>query len=232
MSSSPIQNASNIAVPVSNPNTSNNINLIDTTTVDPSEDESLLTDQSNLAEPVTGDKLPTTDFSDELHSEPKNKISQDEEFKEVSKEAIFEEKKNGQLFIACHPWANIFIDGTFIETTPLLHPIPLPEGTHLIELENPNFKHFSREIRIVSDSTHTLNIALEPAIGYLSVQVIPWGNIHVNNQYLETTPLSEPLALSAGKHKIRITNPNFSEITDSIFIEAGETVEKVFYFNP
>ena len=174
------------------------------------------------------------DLADSLDEEKvvTNKpIAVDDRGPQKTTDMAVSEKTEGQLYIACHPWANIILDGRFVETTPMLRPITLPAGIHLLELENPNYLRYSREISIKSGVTDTLTVALQPATGYLNVQVIPWGEIYINNQYLETTPLTQPLTLSAGKHRIGIKNPNHPEITDSITITAGETVHKVFSFN-
>jgi serine/threonine-protein kinase len=147
-------------------------------------------------------------------------------------ENSFSKERNGQLFIACHPWADIFINGRYNETTPLMQPISVIAGIHILELRNPNYYTYQKEITITPDKIDTLSIKLEPAMGYLNIQVIPWGEIYIDSLYLETTPLTEPLTVFAGKHQVSITNPNYSAIIDTIFIEAGKTTERVFNFEP
>jgi len=45
----------------------------------------------------------------------------------------------GYLDLRVYPWARVFVDGTYRETTPLSAPIALREGRHIITLENPAF---------------------------------------------------------------------------------------------
>lgn len=45
----------------------------------------------------------------------------------------------GYLNLRVSPWAQVYIDGNYYETTPLSAPLSLPDGKHLIELKNPAF---------------------------------------------------------------------------------------------
>ncbi|UCF65288.1 MAG: serine/threonine protein kinase [bacterium] len=180
--------------------------------------------------PIT--KPPLLKLPEKSDREAKSLASQEASTPEKTTENMIIENTEGKLYIACHPWADVLIDGEYIETTPILQPILLSTGIHKIELRNPTYFTYQENIKIESGRTDTLFVRLEPAMGYLNIQAIPWGKIHIDDQYLETTPLSEPLSILAGKHQIRITNPNFNDITDSIWIEPGKTTEKVFYFRP
>lgn len=141
-------------------------------------------------------------------------------------EPLFEEAKPGAIYISTYPWAKIFIDGKYQETTPLREPLPLEAGKYALRLENPNFASIEQEIVVQPELTDTLNFNLEPAIGFLEVQVIPWAEVYINNEYNETTPLNHPVSLPAGKYELKLMNPNFTTWTDSIKIEAGQTISR------
>ena len=134
----------------------------------------------------------------------------------------------GKLFISCLPWADIYIDSQYVETTPLDKPLVLNASMYAIRLTNPGFRDYQANIRIYSDSLETLKVKLLPLMGYLWVRVVPWGKIYIDDQYQETTPLSGPLPIPGGEHVIKISNPNFSEISDTVFISPGRTVEKKY----
>ena len=134
----------------------------------------------------------------------------------------------GKLFISCLPWADIYIDSQYVETTPLNKPLVLNSGWYDLRLTNPAFSDYQSKIFVYSDSLETLKVKLLPLMGYLTVQVIPWGKIFIDGQYYETTPLSGPLLIPAGEHVIKISNPDFSEISDSINVTAGRTIEKKY----
>lgn len=142
-------------------------------------------------------------------------------------------KKNestGKLFIVCNPWAVVKVNGDSLDTTPLKQQILLSEGKHILELSNPNFKTIHHEYEINAGDSDTLYFQLEPAFGYLMIRVTPWAKLFVNENYQEDTPLEKPLTVQAGRNIIRLINPGLGTITDTIYIEAGRTVEKHFTF--
>jgi serine/threonine-protein kinase len=132
----------------------------------------------------------------------------------------------GGVFILCYPWAKISIDGIFRETTPLQEPIMLSPGEYLLELTNPNYYTQKQKHTIQSQLIDTLIINLEPQIGYLQLKVIPWAQVFINGQQMETTPLDKPIALLAGKYELKLVNPTRQTWQDSIRINPGQTVTK------
>jgi serine/threonine protein kinase len=133
------------------------------------------------------------------------------------------EIKPGGIFISTYPWAKIYIDGEYQETTPLKKPLKLDAGAYALRLENPNYKTIEQKITIQPGSIDSANFNLQPLFGFLELQVIPWAEVYVNDIYQETTRLGKPLSLPAGKHQLKLINPNFSVWTDSIEIKAGQT---------
>ena len=55
---------------------------------------------------------------------------------------------DGYLKLTVKPWADVYIDGKFYETTPIAKPIKLSAGEHYIKLINPSFKPFEQKITI------------------------------------------------------------------------------------
>ncbi len=136
-----------------------------------------------------------------------------------------------RLFIICTPWAHVYIDGEFKDTTPLGEPLTLAPGRHLLELKNPKSRAYARrEIFLTPACTETLRVVLNPGVGYLMVYATPWANVYIDGTLKATTPLSEPLPLEAGKHLVRFQHPNFSAVEDTIEIFPGRTVEKRIRF--
>jgi len=66
----------------------------------------------------------------------------------------------GFLKVVVEPWAEVYIDGKYTDTTPFSKALSIPEGDHDIELKNPYFAHQTRKIRIKRGSTSTLKVAL------------------------------------------------------------------------
>lgn len=61
------------------------------------------------------------------------------------------------------------------------------------------------------------NVA-EQQWGELFVECLPWANIFVDSQLIETTPLNKNIVLSAGEHQILLTHPDFPTYTRTISI--------------
>lgn len=132
----------------------------------------------------------------------------------------------GGVYVACSPWADVLINGQIKETTPLVQPIMLQPGEYVIELKNPGFASFRRQLRIQAGQIDSLTVNLQPHFGYLNLRVIPWAEVYINGQYYERTPIAKPISLPAGKYELKLTNPNFQTYIDSINIAAGETLSQ------
>jgi serine/threonine-protein kinase len=52
----------------------------------------------------------------------------------------------GRLVVLAVPWAEVYVDGEYKDTTPLKEPIVLPLGSHEIELKNPALPEWKKEI--------------------------------------------------------------------------------------
>lgn len=141
-------------------------------------------------------------------------------------EPVVTEMRPGAIFISTYPWARIYIDGEYRETTPLRGPLQIEQGEHILRLENPNFASIEREIVVSPGQIDTLNFSLPPAIGFLEIQVIPWAEIYINGEYKETTPLNAPLSVPAGRYELKLVNPNYEVWVDTIQIQAGQTIGK------
>ena len=135
---------------------------------------------------------------------------------------------NASLFVICIPWADIFINGEKVETTPLQSPITLPAGEHELMLKNPNFSTYRRKIVLDSGKIDTLTHRFQAENGLLDIQVTPWADIFINQRYKDTTPLEKPIKLPEGKYWIELVNTGYQTWSDSVSIVAGaELVKKV-----
>lgn len=132
----------------------------------------------------------------------------------------------GGLFVVCAPWADVFIDGQKKDTTPLRQPLLLPPGMYHLELKNPGFETYRRQVAVEPGKTDSLVVNLRPRDGYLVLRVMPWAEVYIDGKYYETTPLKHPISLPSGKYEIKLVNPNFSAWADSVAITAGETASR------
>ena len=68
----------------------------------------------------------------------------------------------GFLRVVVEPWADVFVDGELVATTPTAARIPLSPGKHYVKLVNPFFQEDSHAVVVVSGHTQVLEAKLKP----------------------------------------------------------------------
>ncbi|NOZ75193.1 MAG: PEGA domain-containing protein, partial [FCB group bacterium] len=66
----------------------------------------------------------------------------------------------GFVRLTVNPWANVYIDGAFIDATPLDRLLPLKAGDHHVILKNPDFPLWQKFIRLTAGDTVDLKVQL------------------------------------------------------------------------
>lgn len=149
------------------------------------------------------------------------------------KTAVKNEKKllSGKLFLDAVPWGEIYLNGSKIDTTPISKPIELKPGKYDLEIRNPSYITYRKSIEIESGSIDSINVTLQQAFGNLKLTVVPWGKIYINKEFIDVTPINDPIKLKTGQNELEIINPNFAIYTEIVNISAGETIEKTIYLS-
>ncbi len=134
-------------------------------------------------------------------------------------------KSNARIKIQVLPWATVFIDGKEIFTTPKDTILDLPTGAYNFRFVNPGFPIAESVIAIKSDSLN-IRINLTERVGYLAILVTPWADIFIDDEFEQTTPLSQPIMVKPGKRKLTVKNPYYAPYQEIIDFEAKKTVER------
>lgn len=132
----------------------------------------------------------------------------------------------GYIEVAVRPWAEVYVDGRFIDRTPLPAPLALAAGEHQLLLRHPNRKELARAITIEPGDTARLAVTMPEALGYLKLTVAPWARVLIDGALVGTTPLGEPLALSIGEHQLRLIGPAGREWRETVTIREGLITER------
>jgi serine/threonine-protein kinase len=66
----------------------------------------------------------------------------------------------GFVRVLAVPWAEVWVDGQKVETTPFARPIPLRPGTHFFALVHPRAPVEKRTVEVVAGETRTLDIVM------------------------------------------------------------------------
>lgn len=136
--------------------------------------------------------------------------------------------KMGELQIKCYPWAKVFLNNKFIETTPLSKNISAKEGKYLLTLVHPDYPEYSDSIKIIGDELYFVEVNLNTLFGYLECQVYPWSEVYINGQKKGVTPFQKPIKLEEGNYRLKLVNPQYKEIETEIKILRKDTLKLKF----
>jgi len=130
------------------------------------------------------------------------------------------------LKVKVDPWARIYIDGKYVETTPIARSLPVSSGVHNVRLENPNYKIWQKNLRFNPGDTLNLNVRLELLEGALKLIVKPWADVYIDGKFYETTPIAQPIKLPAGEHRLKLINPLCKPYEEVIVIKPNQVLKK------
>lgn len=107
------------------------------------------------------------------------------------------------------PWAYVYIDDQQVATTPIAEPIKVETGRHSIKLENPHTGGAWQEYHDFQEGEiYTLPTIELRTDAYVKVQEVkPWAHVYIDDQKVDTTPISEPIKVEPGPHSIKLENP-------------------------
>lgn len=82
-------------------------------------------------------------------------------FRRASQHGVVPEQA-GFLRLVVDPWADVYIDGQKVVTTPTAFPIALPPGVHYLKFVNPYYQELQREVTIETGATELVEVELQP----------------------------------------------------------------------
>jgi len=193
--------------------------------VENSEKEDSILDIDSKKEKSKIDLIPT------VKTNTKKEVSEYISADQIENKNKAYKKQNGELFVECLPWAEIYINNEKFETTPIKKNIELLEGKYELKLSHPEYPEFIDTIKILPKEVTTVKMNLDTLFGFLDCKIFPWGNIYIDNVYKGETPLLIPIILEPKKYSVEIRNPQFKTIKKNITITKGDTFKLVQNFN-
>jgi serine/threonine-protein kinase len=130
----------------------------------------------------------------------------------------------GKLNITCIPWAHVYLDSIKIETTPLSNYIETTTGEHLLNLKHPDFPEYKKKIFIELNKINNIRVNLDTLFGFLECKVFPWGEVYINGEKKEDTPLTEPIKLFPGEYLLTLKNPQFRSYKKKLVLRQNDTL--------
>lgn len=137
---------------------------------------------------------------------------------------------SGKVYLTSTPWAKVYVNNQLIGETPIARPVILAAGSHTIMFANPSFDPIVKSVTVEPHQEITVAGDFIENAGYVHCVVTPWAEVYVDEQYKDTTPLTKPIVLSAGKHSLRFRNSAFADIVKEIVVVAKDTTQLAISF--
>jgi hypothetical protein len=135
--------------------------------------------------------------------------------------AVGAEESEPGLYIRSYPsGANVFINGSFVGTTPL-ELTELRSGRYRIVIEKEGYYNQSQAVTYNFPSEIELTYNLEPITGYVEVRGIPSdADVQLDGQSISAN-LREEFII--GPHTLRVRLFGFKEYVETVYIEENQT---------
>ncbi len=126
--------------------------------------------------------------------------------------------------------AAIEVDGVQVAKTPLLSPIRIAEGNHIVGAAAEGYTPARKEIVVAGNVDASLHLELVRSrgkgVGNLSVRTATLGaEVHVNGKPMGRTPLATSLTLPMGNHEVELRRPGYVSERRQISLGEGATGE-------
>lgn len=69
-------------------------------------------------------------------------------------------RDRGHVRVVAHPWAEVFVDGELVDTTPIGRPLPVTPGKHFLTFRHPYAPDEQRAIKIAAGQTVFIDVSM------------------------------------------------------------------------
>jgi len=138
------------------------------------------------------------------------------------------------IVITSDPRAFVYWGEDSLGITPLnIRMTPKDTARHL-EFRNPVFPVIQKRLSNYAQAVQKIHIDLWREVGYLQISVAPWGEIWIDGDSLDISPIpnDRPIKLTPGLHELMIRHPQLNVAREQIFVAVGETLRKNIYLQP
>lgn len=132
--------------------------------------------------------------------------------------------RNSYLRFQVKPWARVYVDGSYFETTPTGRLVSVVPGTHRLSFRHDSLPTYEEVVSVLPGETLAVNVNLEAELGWLYVSVRPWGEVFIDGSLQGTSPFQKPFRLSAGSHKLMVLHPSYPQYESEIHISVQDTL--------
>ncbi|MBQ9137164.1 MAG: PEGA domain-containing protein [Alistipes sp.] len=122
--------------------------------------------------------------------------------------------------------ALVEIDGKSIQRTNGKVQQRLLQGVHHYRVSADNYYTKSDTVVLAGNATRTIDVALDPAFGYLAVEhssELQGAEVYVDNRLRGTLPLQKSVAIGSGEHVVRIVKAMYNQYDATVTIADNKT---------
>jgi len=132
------------------------------------------------------------------------------------------------ITIVADPRSWIIIDDDTLGISPVRYEISAMPVTLRLKIKNPGFPLITKSLTITDVKQCQISISLWKEVSYLNLTVNPWGEIWIDGDSVDVTPLSHPILLAPGRHNIEIRHPTLEDVQEKFVLFAGDTLDKIY----
>ncbi len=130
------------------------------------------------------------------------------------------------ISLSSDPRAWIFRGDDSLGITPLSLVLFSAKEPVELELRAPGFPIIKKALTKTDSIAQNIHINLWKEVGYLEMNIIPWGTIWIDGDSIDVSPREHPIVLAPGNHRLMIRHPSLKNITESFYVAIGETLKK------
>jgi serine/threonine-protein kinase len=130
------------------------------------------------------------------------------------------------LLVTSDPRAVIFQSGDSVGVTPCTLALALSPNPLELEFRSPGFPQIRKSVIISEQAVQKIHMNLWQEVGYLELSIFPWGEIWIDGDSIDVSPLNRQLILAPGNHRLMIRHPALKNVTEQFYVAIGETLRK------
>ncbi len=130
------------------------------------------------------------------------------------------------LIISSDPKAVVFVNNDSLGVTPVQFYFSATIKQFDLEFRTPGFPVVKKAVAATGQAAQKIHINLWQEVAFLDLQIVPWGEIWIDGDSIDVSPLNRLIALPHGNHRLMVRNPTLKSVVVPFSVAIGETLKK------
>ena len=139
---------------------------------------------------------------------------------------IATEIRQDTIKISSDPKAVVFLNNDSLGITPLQYFFSSRNEKLQFEFRAPGFPRIKKTVAPTELAAQNFHINLWKEVAYLGVEILPWGEIWIDEDSVDVSPTNRLIVLTPGNHRLAARHPILKNVNVPIYIAVGETLKK------